>query len=63
MEIVFFIIGCLIVLTYIYTSYRISKSKERISAWKLLLITFIPFWGCFIYLVSTNQTRVRNSSI
>ncbi|MGF7026851.1 hypothetical protein L1283_003636 [Sphingobacterium sp. HSC-15S19] len=57
MEILFLIGGILILFTYLLTIYRISKSSERIQLWKLLLIVFIPFWGCLVYLLSSNNLK------
>ncbi len=44
-----------ILFVYLLTIYRIATSKRKLESWKLLLVVFLPFFGCIIYLLTLNN--------
>ena len=62
MKILFIILSLVVVGTYVYTSYRLYKSKRRPSIWEFLVIVLIPIWGCLIYLLLENRRTMMGVS-
>lgn len=61
MKIIFILLALLVVGTYIYTTYKLYKSKHRPTIWEFLIIVLIPFWGCLIYLLLENRRTMMGA--
>lgn len=61
MKLLFILLAIIVVGTYVYTSYRLYKSKQRPTIWEFLLIVFVPFWGCLIYLLLESRRSMTGT--